>query len=115
AALSRGASVDDAVRRGKVGRRTFYDWRTKDKAFNQQVLDAMEAGTDVLEDEARRRAVDGVRKPVYQGGKRVGYVQEYSDVLLIFLLKARRPDKYRDRFEAKGDAGGGFTIRVDLS
>jgi hypothetical protein len=27
---------------------------------------------------------------VYQGGKKVGVVQEYSDTLLIFLLKGRQ-------------------------
>jgi hypothetical protein len=61
---------------------------------------------DQLEQEARRRAHDGVRKPVYQGGKRVGYIQEYSDTLLIFLLKGLRPEKYRERFEHSGAGGG---------
>jgi hypothetical protein len=41
--------------------------------------------------EAWRRAVKGCRKPVYQGGQLVGYVREFSDLLLIFLIKAARP------------------------
>jgi hypothetical protein len=48
-----------------------------------------------LEDEAVRRAYEGVERPVFQGGKQVGVVREYSDTLLIFLLKALRPEKYR--------------------
>lgn len=59
--------------------------------------EAIEQAADLLEKEARRRAVEGVSKPVYQGGKRVGFVREYSDVLLIFLLKAARPERYRER------------------
>ena len=60
----------------------------------------IEAGTEVLEDEALRRARDGTDKPIYQGGKKVGSVREYSDTLLIFLLKARNPAKYRERIDA---------------
>jgi len=50
-------------------------------------------------------------KPVYHGGKRVGFIREYSDVLLIFLLKGLRPAKYRERVEHAGrtDLDIGFT------
>ncbi|MBX6773030.1 MAG: hypothetical protein IRY83_14975 [Chloroflexi bacterium] len=57
---------------------------------------------DALEAEAWRRAVDGVERPVYQNGQRVGAVREYSDTLLIFLLKGGRPQKYRERYELSG-------------
>ncbi len=64
---------------------------------------AEEVAADRLEAEAWRRAVEGVERPVgwYQG-KPGGYVKEYSDVLLIFLLKGLRPEKYRERMELKG-------------
>lgn len=58
--------------------------------------DAIETGTDLLEDDVRRRAVDGVEEPLFHQGKKVGLTRKYSDTLLIFLLKARRPAKYRD-------------------
>ena len=57
---------------------------------------AVEAGTDLLEDAAMRRGLKGVRQPVYHAGKRVGYIVRYSDRLLLALLRARRPRKYRD-------------------
>jgi hypothetical protein len=38
-----------------------------------------------------------VKRPIYQGGKLVGHDVVYSDNLLLALLKARRPEKYRDR------------------
>jgi hypothetical protein len=34
------------------------------------------------------------------------YELEYSDTLLIFLLKGIRPEKYRERFEHSGPEGG---------
>lgn len=70
---------------------------------------AVEEGTDLLEDEARRRAVEGVIKErgVYYRGDLVGTEIEinYSDGLMTTLLKARRPDVYRERTETvhKGD------------
>ena len=54
---------------------------------------------DDLELEARRRAVEGTERPVFYQGGEVGYVREYSDTLLIFLLKAHRPNKFRERVE----------------
>ncbi len=64
-------------------------------------------GADLLEDEAVRRAKDGVEEPVYQGGKLVGHVQKYSDTLLIFLLKGAKPEKFRERsqHEFSGEDG----------
>jgi hypothetical protein len=96
-ALSKGASVSAAAAVAKVDRRTVYKWREKAADFAEEWDDQVEVGTDVLEDEARRRAVQGVRKPVYQGGQLVGHVQEYSDHLLTILLRGRRPEKFRER------------------
>ena len=52
---------------------------------------------DELEAEARRRAVQGVRQPVFHQGKVVGHIRKYSDLLLIFLLKHRRPEIFADK------------------
>ena len=54
-----------------------------------------------LEDEAVRRAHDGIRKPVWYKGRIVGYETEYPDALLLALLKAGNPEKFRDRSRAK--------------
>ena len=47
-----------------------------------------------LEEEARRRAVDGVKVPIVFRGKVVGYDTRHSDALLIFLLEANHPEKF---------------------
>jgi hypothetical protein len=64
---------------------------------------AKEMAADRLEEEAWRRAVDGVEEPVgFYRGEPGAYVRRYSDTLLIFLLKGLRPEKYRERYEHSG-------------
>lgn len=72
---------------------------------------AEECAADALEKAARQRASDGIDRPVFQGGRAVGKLREYSDSLLIFLLKGARPNRYRDNVSVTG-AGGG-PLRVD--
>lgn len=96
-ALSDGASVTRAAEVAHIPHRSVYDWREADPAFAADWDAAIEAGTDRLEDEALRRAKDGTVKPVFYLGSECGHVREYSDTLTIFLLKARRPAKYRER------------------
>lgn len=97
AALERCGNVVDSCATAKLIPRTAYNWRKADPEFAKQWEEALERGADALEAEAVRRAHDGVEKPVYQGGKLVGQVREYSDQLLMFLLKGVKPDKYKDR------------------
>jgi Homeodomain-like domain len=79
-----------------INRVTVYRWRQNDPSFAQAYSDAMEVGTDLIEEEARRRAVDGYDRPVFQGGTLVGVVRVYSDQLAAMLLRGRRPQIYRD-------------------
>jgi hypothetical protein len=107
-ALATGASITAAARAAGVDRRTPYKWREGNAAFDEEWVSHMESGTDALEDEARRRAHDGVKRPIYHAGKRVGFVTEHSDQLMMFILRARRPEKYRERqaIEHSGPDGG---------
>jgi hypothetical protein len=96
AALEETANVKRSCEIIGLPRRTVYEWRDVDADFAKRWERSLERGTDALEDEAIRRAHEGMDKPVYQGGVLVGYVREYSDTLMIFMLKARRPHKFRD-------------------
>lgn len=98
----------------KIGRRTVYDWLENDPTFKELYDAALEDAVDAMEDEARRRAVDGVLKPVFQGGVKVGSIREYSDSLLIAILKGRRPSIYRERFEHTGADGGPIETKTTL-
>jgi hypothetical protein len=110
ARLAQGWSVTDAAHGVGIVQRTAYNHREPNQPeYNAEFAAAwdaaLEAGSDVLEDEARRRAVDGVtqEKPIFHRGAEVGSIvqTEYSDTLLIFLLKARRPEKYRERTDRR--------------
>jgi hypothetical protein len=86
-----------------VGRSSHYRWLKKDPVYRQAFDVAKEAAADALEAEAYRRAVEGWDEPVgWYKGKAGGMVRRYSDVLLIFLLKGIRPEKYRERVELWG-------------
>jgi len=96
--LSRKGNVSAACKKAKIDRSTAYEWRKDDPNFAKRWEEAIEIATEWMEEEARRRAADGVLQPVFQGGKRVGSIRKYSDTLLIFLLKAHKPEKYRDNY-----------------
>jgi hypothetical protein len=87
-----------------VGRRTVYHW-LKDEKFSALYQEAHEDALDVIEEEARRRAVDGVLEPIVSAGKVVAHVRRYSDSLLALLLRGKRPNTFRDRFEHTGKDG----------
>jgi len=97
--LAQGWSVELAAQGAGLGYGTVYEHRARDAAFAAAWDQAIERGTDRLEDEARRRAVDGVEEPIIHNGKIVGSRLRYSDVLLITLLNARRPEKFKYRTE----------------
>jgi len=89
--ISRAAAI------AGIGRRTHYDWLKADAEYKLAFEDATEAAGDVLEAEARRRAVEGIEDRIYWQGAELGRRRRYSDGLLIFLLKGARPDKYAER------------------
>lgn len=110
--LRETANVKEACKLTALSRRVVYVQREKDEEFAKAWEEAIEDAVDALEAEARRRAFKGVKKPVYQGGKRVGYIQEYSDTLLIFLLKGYRPKKYAEFHKLGGEDGGPLKVEV---
>jgi hypothetical protein len=114
-ALRDGQSVTAACIDAGFGRRTAYEWREADEDFRKAWDEAVDEGTDRMEDEAYRRAVQGTSKPVYQGKELVGHVQEYSDTLMIFMLKARRPEKFKERVSNEHSAEGSLLDLIRAS
>jgi len=103
--LSEGFSVSHAAAAVNISRWAMYQHRANDEEFAAAWNEAVEAGTDKLEDEARRRAFEGVDEPVFYQGMECGVIRKYSDTLLIVLLKARRPGKYRENVNLSGEVG----------
>lgn len=79
-----------------VDRKTVYNHYKNDPEFAAAWDDAKEAAVEILEAEAWQRA------------------KKQSDVLMIFLLKANRPEKYREtiRNEMTGANGGAIEVSI---
>jgi hypothetical protein len=123
AALRRVGVVGAACEAADVARSTVYARRSSDPEFAHKWRDAQDDAADHAEAEALRRAIEGDRQPVLHNGKvvfiwtdaRGNLVPEgtagaamgplmktsRSDLLLIFVLKALRPEKFRDNYDLR--------------
>ncbi len=113
ARLSKTGVVTVSARFAKISRKTAYLHRAEDDNFAGLWEDALAESADLLEEEARRRAYTGVVTPKTIAGEAVN-VREYSDTLLIFLLKGAKPDKFRERREISGPGGGAVRIKLEF-
>lgn len=97
------ANITFACQASGIGRSTFYTWQEHDAEFAALFNQASEAATERLEKEAWRRATEGTpyTRTSYWHGEPVGTDSkvEYSDQLMMLLLRARRPDLYRDKLD----------------
>lgn len=88
-----------AARAAKIERTSHFLWKRDDPEYAAAFEMAQQIAGESLEDAAVERARYGVERPVFHQGKICGYVREYSDTLLIFALKAAKPEKYRERLD----------------
>lgn len=98
-------------------------WMVNDPDYPQRFADARENYVDRLVAEATRRACDGTARMKFHNGKAITdpktkrpYVdREYSDSLLMFLIKKERPE-YREASTLHLDGRVQATVKpVDLS
>jgi hypothetical protein len=96
--LANSGNVRAACEAAGITRTAAYDHRERSAPFAAAWETALEDACDVLEAMARKRAMDT------------------SDVLLIFLLKAHRPAKYRDtyRHEVTDGQGGPLKLTIEV-
>jgi hypothetical protein len=93
--ISDGGSIGKALDASKIGTTAFYDQKKKNPDFAKAYQHAMERAMDRMEDAAYTRAVNGVKERIpTKNGTIIRTV--YSDSLLMFLLKAHRPGKFKD-------------------
>ena len=114
-AFAKTGLVTEAAKIAKIGRTAIYDERQRNEDFALKWAEIEEWTTEEMEQEARRRAVLGVEEPVYYKGELQGSIRRYSDTLLIFMLKSRRPDIYREnvRVEHGGKIKHEVEKRID--
>ena len=125
AAFAEFGIVTAACGEAGISRQTAYKRREDDELFARLWTDVETVTTERMEAEARRRAVEGwVEREEFETvrNKETGelerhpsvIVRKYSDTLLMFMLKARRPDTYRERVEHTGAGGGPIEHRARL-
>lgn len=113
AALATCGNVSKSCVAADISRTIAYEWRKLHPEFAVAWEDAAKMGVEGMEDEARRRAYDGCDKPVFHNGVECGAVREYSDTLMIFLLKAHAPEKYRERSSVELNASVAISTITD--
>lgn len=104
--------VGEEIAAPDLGLSYFWHWRERSPEFREEWEKAVEESNAYdrlvrgphLEEEADRRAVDGVLEADYYQGEVVGHTRKYSDGLLTTRLKAVLPEKYRE------SAQGGVTV-----
>jgi hypothetical protein len=112
-ALMEGMSVFNAAHAAGVDPGLPYKRRAKDDLFRREWNAASDIGTRILEQEAVRRAFHGTIEPVFYKGQQCGGIRKYSDTLMIFLLKSRKPHVYRDGDGLDG-ARSPITININI-
>ena len=115
AELAVDGNVSRSANAAGVDRSNAYQRRLKNPEFSRRWDDAIEAATDAIEAEARRRAVEGVEEPVYYKGQECGRIRRYSDSLLLALLRAKRPQEYRDSGRVEIANAPGENLKVEES
>lgn len=97
------ANVSYACQQSGVPRANVYMWLEHDTVFAAAFHVAEAAATERLEREAWRRATEGTpyKRTSYWHGEPVGTDEkvEYSDQLMMLLLRARKPDVYREKVD----------------
>ncbi len=114
--LAARGGVFASCKAAEVSHPIIYQWREQDPEFAAHWQAALAQYTELMEAEADRRAYEGTEKPVFQQGREVGRIREYSDDLMKFRLQALDPRKYRNNSThiIQGDEDGG-PVRCTLT
>jgi hypothetical protein len=112
---ARTGSVCAAAKLTKIDVGNHYAWLKNTPGYPELFEKAHQKAIAVLEDEARRRSVEGVQEPVFYKGQVVGHITRFSDQLLMFLLKGANPAKYRENAKVEVTGTDGEPIRLEIA
>lgn len=92
--LAEGWSIAASCRAAGIARSVYYEMVKDDPDFAARAESAIEEGTDRLEDSATRQAIAG------------------NAALMALLLKARRPEKYRETLKHQHSGVDGEPLTI---
>ena len=95
--LKKTGNLKAACESSGVSERTVYDRMKKYPEMAREVDEARAQVCQDIENEIRRRGLEGYEEPVYYQGEEVGSVTRYSDRLLEKFAKANMPERYSDK------------------
>ena len=93
-ALASSGEVPHAAAAARKSPDAAYRLRRSDAGFAADWDRAMDRAIDGVEAGLFNRALKGVVKPVFYGGKSIGETREFSEAAAMFLLRSRRRDIY---------------------
>jgi hypothetical protein len=95
-ALAETACVEEACRRVGMSDSAAYKLRQRPcgAAFRKAWDAALDYSLTRLEQAALGRALNGVARPIFHRGEQVGEWRDYDERLTMFLLRARRPERF---------------------
>lgn len=97
ASMAKHGNVTVSARAAGISRSTAYYAYKVDAEFAAAWDAAYLEACDLIEAEALRRATQGTHKGIYYKGERIATEVEYSDTLMLAMLKGHKPDKYGDK------------------
>lgn len=103
--LSETGLIGESAAVAGISRTELWRKRNTDPLFRELYQEAYDLGTEACEDEATLRATKGTLEPVFYKGRRTATIRRKSDLLLMFILKARSPEKYKDNYTPPPDTG----------
>lgn len=106
-----GSEILAAVNMGRAAIE-FEAVRSENPTFAKAWSYAMKMSAEYLDAEARRRAIEGNIRDIIHKGEVVGSYTEYSDTLLVAMLKAKHPSYGGIDANASG-MGGPVTIQIN--
>ena len=105
--------VTTAAKMAGMCAKTVYNIRDRDPVFRAAMEEVEYEVQDKIETEIRRRAMEGVDKPIFYQGKVVGTVKEYSDRLIELLAKGHMKDRYGDQSKVEMTGKDGTPLVPD--
>jgi hypothetical protein len=103
-AFERTGCIGWAAQAAKIGRKSHYRWLQNDADSAAAFKQAQMIAGDTLQGVAFERALVGWTQPVFFRGEKCGEVRRYDNAMLMFLLRALKPEVYGARVRVPAPA-----------